>query len=253
MKSTLAAVLCSGLCLAQNGERLFQGNCALCHGPRGDGGKGTNLAQPRLPRAPDDEALFRVIRQGIPGTEMPGTRHFSDDDIREVISFVRSLGQTTPPKVEGDAAHGAELYRGKGNCAACHTMGGRGGAMGPDLTEIGVRRSPGHIRTSIVDPEAWVPDNFLNYRWYSLIPDNFVQVRLVARGGQRLTGVRINEDPFSIQIRDAGDRVHSFWKTELAELHKDWGKSPMPSYRGVLTPGEIDDLVAYLVTLRGGS
>jgi mono/diheme cytochrome c family protein len=55
------------------GRHLFQTHCTVCHGPQGDGGKGTNLAQPRLPRATDDQALARIITFGIPGTEMTRT------------------------------------------------------------------------------------------------------------------------------------------------------------------------------------
>ena len=68
--------------------------------------------------------------------------------------------------------------------------------------------------------------------------------------GSELTGVRVNEDTFSIQIRDVGNRVHSLWKAELQQLDKEWGRSPMPSYKEALAPAELDDLVAYLATLR---
>jgi len=74
-------------------------------------------------------------------------------------------------------------------------------------------------------------------------------VRVVVKNGQRLTGVRVNEDTFSIQLRDSTDRVHSFYKSDLTELHKDWGKSPMPSYREAFSSAELDDVVAYLVSL----
>src|SRR5712692_10859414 len=93
-----ASLLLFGLaCAAQNrpdldaGRKLFQAHCAGCHGPKGDGGKGTNLAQPRLPRAPDDESLARIITLGIPGTEMPLTR-MTAQQLANVIAFVRSLG-----------------------------------------------------------------------------------------------------------------------------------------------------------------
>ena len=233
------------------GERLYLSNCAPCHGPRGTGGKASDLARAQLPRAPDDQALFTVTRRGIPGTEMPNTRHLLDRDIWDVVAYVRSLSRTAPQSVAGDAKRGAELYRGKGKCDQCHMIRGEGGRLGPELTDIGSRRSPAYLRTSIVDPEADVADNYLLYRVVTLIPDNFLQVRAVTKGGRKITGVRLNEDPFSIQIRDASDRVHSFWKSELAELHKDWGKSPMPSYRDAFTPVELDDLVAYLVSLQG--
>ena len=63
------------------GARLFTANCAPCHAPKGNGGRGANLARPRLPRAADDAALFQIIRDGIPNTEMPG---------RAAIDFMRS-------------------------------------------------------------------------------------------------------------------------------------------------------------------
>jgi hypothetical protein len=95
-----------------------------------------------------------------------------------------------------------------------------------------------YLREALLDPEAAVPDGFL-------------QVRLVTQDGRRITGVRVNEDTFSIQIRDLSDNFHSFFKSELAELDKQQGKSPMPSYKGVFSSGELDDLVAYLDSLRG--
>ena len=234
----------------EQGKRLFLSNCAPCHGPNGDGGKGSDLTRPRLPRAADDSAFFTVIRRGIPGTEMPNTRHLLDLDIWQVIAYVRML-ELGAPALAGDARRGAEVYRAKGGCAQCHMIAGQGGRLGPELTDIGARRSPGYLRKALTDPEQAIPENFFIYRFFTVVPDNFLQVRVVTKDGRRITGVRLNEDPFSIQIRDYSDHIYSFWKSELSELHEDWGKSPMPSYRGKLTPAEIDDLVAYLVSLKG--
>jgi len=61
----------------------------------------------------------------------------------------------------------------------------------------------------------------------------------------------VNEDTFSIQLRDATNRVHSLWKAELRQLDKQWGRSPMPSYAAALAPAELDDLVAFLAAQRG--
>ncbi len=254
MKKALVGILLGGsLCLAQGplssnpysspedvarGQRLFQGHCAPCHGPRGDGGFGANLAVPRLMRAADDQALFDLIKKGIEGTEMPRA-WMIEREIWQVIAYVRTLGRTAPQAVAGDPAKGEQLYRTKGNCAQCHIVAGQGGRMGPELTQIGARRSPAYLRAAVLDPEANVPEGFL-------------QVRVVTKDGRQVTGIRLNENIFSIQIRDLTDRLHSFWKSELAELHKERGKSPMPGYRDVFTPAEVDDLVAYLVSLRGG-
>src|SRR4051794_37120633 len=77
------------------GEKLFQVHCALCHGPKGEGGRGPMLAKAKLGRAPDDDALVKIIDNGIRGTEMPGAGAMSDHEIREAAAFVRSLGKVS--------------------------------------------------------------------------------------------------------------------------------------------------------------
>ena len=120
-----------------------------------------------------------------------------------------------------------------------------------DSGAAGARRGPGYLRESLTDPEAAIPDSFTSYQKITLLPDNFLQVRVVTADGRHHTGARVNEDAFSIQIRNTAGHVDSFFKEELKELHKDWGKSPMPSFKDVLKPEEIDDLVAYLASLKG--
>jgi cytochrome c oxidase cbb3-type subunit 3 len=238
------------LCAADRGESLFRLHCAPCHGPDGAGGRGPTLAVLKLPRAPDDEALSSVIALGIPGTQMPGTRMTTDEN-RQLVAYVRSLGRLRAAQIPGDRANGERLFWSKGNCGQCHTVGARGGRLGPDLTEMGTRRGAEHLRKSLLDPEAEIPDAFAVYRRVIFMPDNFLQVRVVTADGRQLTGVRVNEDTFTIQIRDSSDRLYSFRKEELHELHEDWGKSPMPNYRGVLSDSELQDVVAYLVSLKG--
>jgi putative heme-binding domain-containing protein len=231
------------------GKLLFAGHCASCHGPDGEGNKGPTLAQPTLPRAQDDPSLFKVIRQGIDGTEMPRTR-LDRDDVSRVAAYVKTLGARPPERVPGDAKRGALLYATKAACAKCHTLGGAGSAFGPDLTDVGLRRSSAYLRRALVDPHVEVPQSFNAFRSDVMLPQNFLYVRAVTRDGRHVDGVRVNEDTFSIQVREAPGKVHSFFKSELKELHKDVGRSPMPSYRDALTTAELDDLVAFMVTLR---
>ena len=218
------------------GRALFEAQCAYCHGAGGDGGRGANLARPALRRAPTDEALFRIVNRGIPGTGMPGNG-MSARETWQVVAFVRTLGRVARQPLPGDAASGAQVYQANG-CASCHTIQGRGGALGPDLTDVGARSSPAFLRRSLLDPGADVPVGFM-------------QVGATTREGRRLTGVRVNEDPFSIQFRDAKGELYTFFKNELAEFAKDEGQTPMPSYRGRLDATALDDLVAYLVSLEG--
>jgi putative heme-binding domain-containing protein len=217
------------------GRSLFEAQCAYCHGDEGDGGRGANLARPTLRHAPTDDALFRIISRGISGTDMPGNA-MSVRETWQVVAFVRTLGRTKREPLAGDASHGAQLYQASG-CAACHTINGRGGPTGPDLTNIGARSSPAFLRQAIIDPQADLPRDFRT-------------VRAVTRDGRRLAGIRVTEDSFSIQFRDAGGSLHSFFKDELEELATE-AKTAMPSFRGRLEDGALDDLVAYLVSLEG--
>ncbi len=220
-----------------NGEKLFQVQCALCHGPKGVGGRGPMLTRAKLSHAPDDAALIKVLEDGIRGTEMPGAGAMSDREIRQTAAYVRSLGKVALKPVPGDTAHGAEIYRAKGNCAGCHSIRGEGGVAGPDLSTVGEARSAAYLRESIFNPGAAVPEGYL-------------LVTVVPKSGEKVSGIRVNEDSFSIQIRDAVGRSHSFWKRDLAQIEKQPGKSAMPSYQGQLSDAELTDLVAYLASLK---
>lgn len=248
MTTVLAVLLL--LTADDRGERLYQTDCASCHGPRGEGGVGPPLAVPRLNRVRDGEALVKLIGRGVEETEMPPSRR-TGAEIAALATWVQRLAQRPPEKVPGDARRGERLYLGKGGCAICHAIAGRGGALGPDLSDIGLRRGASHLRTALVQPEAAVPRAFSSYRNDVSLTQNFLQVRVVTAAGEELVGVRVNEDTFSIQVRDATNRIRSFWKAELRALHKDWGRSPMPSYATAFSAAELDDLVAFLVAQRG--
>ncbi|MBI3683971.1 MAG: c-type cytochrome [Acidobacteria bacterium] len=216
------------------GQRWYNMHCAACHGLGGDGGRGANLATPKLRHAADDPALFDVISRGIPGTEMPRSL-LTPEQVRQVAAYVRSLGRVVESPAQGDARRGEQIFLGKGNCRNCHTIRGYGGSIGPDLTDIGARSSPGYLRRSLTEPNADVPAGFR-------------RIRAAGRDGRRVEGIRVNEDTFSIQIRDLSGRVHSLWKADLTQLEKD-RQSLMPGYQ-TLSTAELDDLAAYLISLQ---
>ena len=247
-----SALILAVLVLAQTepaGRRLFEMHCAHCHGRDGAGARGPSLGVTRLARAADDSSLAQVILMGIPGTEMPPTRLTESEGVA-LIEYVKGLARRPAQKASGSAERGEQLYRGKGGCDRCHMIHGQGGRMGPDLTAIGQSRSPAYLRESVVAPEAAVPERFAEYRLVIPMPDDFLMVRVTTHEGREITGIRLNEDPFTIHLRDLEDRIHSFLKSELKEVRLERGKSPMPSYRTVFSPAELDDLAAYLSSLR---
>src|SRR5579883_1099745 len=101
-------LFCAVLAYSQDdlarGKKLYEGFCSLCHGQTGTGGKGPSLAQPKLSRAPNDEALVAVIQGGIPGTEMPGFWQLTDNEAQLLAKYVRSMGRVEVEKLPGDAA-----------------------------------------------------------------------------------------------------------------------------------------------------
>jgi len=220
------------------GEKLFQSQCALCHGHDGSGGRGPNLRRPKLNHAADDAALRKLISEGI-SPDMPAFWLLSEREVASVAAYVKTLGLAPAEAVPGDASRGERVYQSKG-CAACHMIAGEGSGYGPELTEIGAKRNAAFLRESIVAPEASVPDGFL-------------LVELVTSSGTAIRGIRLNEDTFTMQVKDSRNEFHSFRKSEVAEVRKLRGKSPMPSYERSLTPDELTDLVAYLAHLRGKS
>ncbi len=219
------------------GRRIFDAQCAWCHGNEGDGGTGPNL-HGRLRHATNLASIADIIVNGIPGTDMPSFRlGLTERSTRQAASYVMSLSRSTARPGAGNAERGAALYQSNG-CGSCHAVDGRGGILGPELTTIGGRRGSVYLREAIVKPAASHPPGYL-------------VVRAVPASGAEIRGIRLNEDVFWIQIRDAGGRVHSLQKSDLTRLDRELEATLMPSYEARLSSAQLDDVVAYLATLRG--
>jgi len=218
------------------GKLIFEGHCALCHGIDGGGGRGPSLRRPKLVHAADDEALNSLIEHGIP-PEMPEAWFLTKEDITSVAAYVRMLGNVPPETLPGDAARGRSIYARSG-CSACHILDGDGSGYGPELTDVGARRGSARLRESVQNPAKNVPENFL-------------LVEATTGSGQTIRGVRLNEDTFSIQLKDQQGRFYSFRKNELRNLIKLRGETPMPAYGSLLSAADLDDLIHFLASQRG--
>ena len=232
----------------EGGKQLFQGMCVQCHGAGGAGGEAPSLNRPRLSRAPDDAALAKVISNGIPNTAMPRIRRFTENELQQLVAYVRSVGKVAQVSVPGDAKKGATIYKNLA-CSSCHIVAGEGGNLGPDLTDIGFLRGAAYLRQAIVDPGSSLPKGTLAVpsRGYA----EYLPVRIVTRQGGEVRGIRVNEDAFTIQVRDAAGKFYSLRKSDLELLDKQAEKSIMPSLARRLAAPELTDLVAYLSSLRG--
>jgi putative heme-binding domain-containing protein len=217
---------------AEAGRKYFMGHCAICHGDAGEGGRGVNLTTGRYRHGGSERELFRTIQKGVEGTEMPGAP-LQHHEVWKLVAFVKKLGAAgAEEKAAGDREAGRAVYE-KAKCAQCHSVNGRGGALGPELGEIGLRRSLAFLRESLVRPAAHIDRR---YRTATISPG-------------AITGVVLNEDDYSIQLRETNGNMRSWPKASLKQIRREKGSS-MPAYSN-LPPADLDDLIAYLNSLRG--
>jgi putative heme-binding domain-containing protein len=214
----------------QAGQAQYVSGCAVCHGPTGQGGRGSRLAEVERVRKMDDARMFEIIKDGVAGTQMPPSP-LTDNQIWQMISFIRSLNASAvEQEVAGDVAAGEALFFAAGQCSGCHMIQGRGGLVGPDLSNVGSRRSADRIRKSIEVPDA-------------LIEPGYARVEAVTRDGRRVSGAAKNQSNYCIQILDAGGNLHLLLKKDLSSLtHHTASPMPVPS----LSESEKQNLLAFL-------
>jgi putative heme-binding domain-containing protein len=222
----------------ERGMRLYGTNCAACHGPNGDAVSGVDLKSGKFRKAASDEDLARIITSGLPGTAMPPHK-LSAAEVESVVAYLRNMRDFNSANVAvGDPSRGKIVYETKGACPTCHRIDGVGGRSGPDLTGIGAARAATMLQRSLLDPSA------------SMLPQNR-SIRAVTKDGQSITGRRLNEDFYTVQLIDVHEQLVSLDKSQLRE-YQVLTASPMPSFKGKLSGQEIADLIGYLLTLKGG-
>lgn len=219
------------------GERLYRQQCGRCHGRDAGGGElGPDLTS-GFRNASTDDGLFRIIREGLPNTQMIGiSRNATDQSVWMVVSYLNSLNSTEDVDLPGNVANGQQLFAGKGNCSSCHMVNGDGGRRGPDLSVIGSRLDPDELATALN-----APDEDVSPRWWT--------VRVTREDGSVVEGLRMNEDTFSLRVMDENENLWSFLKGSVRS-HDRIKTSIMPSAGSTLNASEVDDVIAYLFSLK---
>ncbi len=223
---------------AETGRWTFRILCAPCHGIHAEGGRGPDLTRGAWSVGDQDKDLYSAIAAGIPGSEMPayGDR-LNADSVWRLVSYVRSVAGHDAEAVQGDAAAGKKAFWGKGRCGQCHRVGSQGSGIGPDLTRVGRQRSLKYLRSSVLTPDAE-------------ITPGYGAIRVVLKDGQVISGVERSIDNFSVQLIDLTGKYHSFVREDVTSMGRE-SRSLMPSYAKLFTQSEMNDLLAYLVSLRG--
>lgn len=220
----------------RGGMSLYRRLCGECHALDATGYRGPNLIA-YMANGAADEAMFQVIRRGVPGTEMPASNR-PDHEILQIIAYLRNIGSVAPSETmpAGNIANGQQIFTRQ--CQTCHRVAGKGGRIGPDLSRIGAARTHAALVREIRTPNEW-------------IPPAYETVTIVTKDGQKIRGVKKNEDAFSVQVMDMRERIQGYLKSNAeVTLEKT---SLMPVYdEKRLSPSDLTDLVGYLSTLRGG-
>ncbi len=218
------------------GRRHFAAQCAHCHGADGKGGeRGPDIISTQRARRRTPSELTALIRNGIPANGMPAFP-LPARDLQELTAFLRSR---SAPAAEsdfaGNVAAGSAFFFGKGNCASCHMIRGRGGLTGPDLSELGLERTLPEIEQALRSPSARLTPGF--------------QVALVRlRNGRTLRGWLKNESNYDLQLQTLDGKFHLLQRREVVGLMRETA-SLMPEVKA--SEDEMRDLLAWLSRLSG--
>jgi putative heme-binding domain-containing protein len=214
------------------GRAIFAANCASCHTGDGRNGRAPDLSATRFGGGKSDEDLYWVIANGVKGSDMPAwAGRLKEGEIWRLVAFLRAPNNKQTEAV-GNAANGEALFWGRGQCANCHAVRGRGNRIGPDLTDIGLRRDVAYLRDSLT-------------REGPALLEAFYGVTVVTRTGLTITGIEKALDDFSVVLIDFSGKVYSFDREALKSIVRE-KRSLMPSYAQSLSDSDRNDLVAWL-------
>jgi len=235
-----------GLLLAQNfaaesppsseGAKIFAQQCAGCHGADAHGtDHGPPLAGVGRLRGRSISWFREVIHKGIPSEGMPAF-NLPPKELDALAALVHSLNSPAAEStVPGDRVAGEEYFFGKGRCASCHMVYGRGEATAPDLSDVASEMTVDEIRGSLLQPSAHVTPGY-----------ELVTVHL--RDGKTLQGFARARTNFEIVVQDLKGQFHFLQANDISAVSEE-KRSLMSPLKA--TPDELQNLIAYLSQLTG--
>jgi len=186
-------------------------------------------------RSRSAEQLRAYIQKGAPASGMPSF-NLPDAELDALAALLRSLNlPAAQAQVEGDAAAGQKFFEGKGQCASCHMVAGRGRAIGPDLSDLANNMTVDEIRAALLQPGAHI------------VP-GYALATVRRRDGRAIRGFVKIRSGFDIGLMDLQGRFHSIPEDTVSAIEdeKESLMRPVTS-----TPRELQDLLAYLGRLTG--
>jgi len=214
MKSLFAVLVSVLFCgtpleaqVSETGKKQFATLCAGCHGSDGGGGEHAPSIVDTRQRGGggrSQQSLRDTIQRGIPDAGMPAFP-LTQPDLDALVEFVGILrAPAADHPTPGNAEAGERYFSGQGNCLHCHMLKGRGGPLGPELTNLARERSLGQIEQALRNPNA-------------LSTPGYRPVTVRMRDGRTFRGVAKNESNYDLQLQDADGAFHFLSKNQIAE------------------------------------
>jgi PQQ-dependent dehydrogenase (methanol/ethanol family) len=213
----------------------FGTTCAVCHGGDAEGtDRAPQLKSSRHLRGASEADIENVIRNGR--GNMPSFSFLPEERIQELAYFIRSMNaDALEMKPGGDAAAGKDFFFGAGHCADCHTAQGRGGANGPDLSNIGKQTTLPELEQSLRQPDAHITPG-----WGT--------AKVTLRDGTVLRGFARSQGTHDLQLQTLDGKMHLLNDQEYKQMVAE-SNSLMPAFLG--SADQYTNLVAFLSRLDG--
>lgn len=126
-------------------------------------------------------------------------------------------------------------------CASCHTMQGEGGAIGPDLTQLGNRFSARDMLMAIIEPSEEISDQYES-KVFELKNGTSIMGRLITENEEIYS---VSQNPYAPQV------LREIPKKDVTNIRESKISIMPPGSLNVLNPEELKDLMAYL--MAGGN
>jgi putative heme-binding domain-containing protein len=167
-----------------------------------------------------------VLALNKAGSLSDSSQNLTDEEIHAIAYVV----------TKGDAARGEKLYRRKDlGCMSCHSIGGAGGKVGPDMTSLGASAVTDYIVESVLIPNKKVKEGYHS-------------IQVTTKDGEDLSGILVRENNEELVLRDATNKEISIPKKNIDS--RKIGGSLMPSgLADILSPSDRLDLFRFLTEL----
>ena len=218
----------------EEGRKLFQGSCSVCHGIDGRGSpRGPDVTQGLTVLRGKDEEVATLIKRGVPGSSMPAFS-LPDNEIQQLVAFIRSLSvKAVDLPAAGDVTAGQQIFQRSGRCSQCHMIRGQGGLLGPDLSNVRSDMTAQEIQDRVLEPGR-------------IVTRNYRPVTVKTVDGRTISGTLRNRDNYSLQMMDAEGRLHFLSSSEIRHLEFAEKFPGHDDLKTRLTSSELRDLLAFL-------